>query len=256
MDCQACGHRFANVLGGEEHIDKVYSDSYFTEGNAGYSGYTLDKDLLIKRGRKYAQILQKHVPDKGRLLDVGAAAGFILKGFTEEGWDGIGLEPNQTMASYGIEELGLDMRTGTLESTVLNERFDLITMAQVVAHFYDPISAFENACSLLKPKGYLFIETWDRDSFSARLFGKHWHEYSPPSVLHWFSRDSLSDILAKIGFEEVAKGRMVKRLSGRHIRSLLSYRLGTEKLFRLIPDRITLPYPSEDLFWALYRKKD
>ena len=99
---------------------------------------------------------------------------------------GVGLEPNGAMTDFGREDLGLDMRQGTLESFDSSEKFDLVSMIQVVAHFYDPRAAFEKAAGLLDENGCLLIETWDRESVSARVFGKNWHEYSPPSVLHWF----------------------------------------------------------------------
>src|ERR1041384_3040675 len=121
------------------------------------------------------------------MLDVGAAAGFILKGFIDEGWHGTGLEPNERMAAYGRQHLELDLRCGPLENfdektgEKSDEKFDLVSMIQVAAHFYQPRKAFENAARLLAPNGHLLIETWNRGSFSARVLGRHWHEYSPPS---------------------------------------------------------------------------
>ena len=100
------------------------------------------------------------------------------------------------------------------------------------------------------------IETWNRESFSARIFGQNWHEYSPPSVLQWFSLDGLTHFLGEIGFEKIAHGRPPKKISGAHAKSLLKYRLGNNFLLKLIPDGLNFPYPSEDLFWAIYRKKN
>ena len=108
---------------------------------------------------------------------------------------------------------------------------------------------------MLNPGGLLLIETWDRGSISARVFGKNWHEYSPPSVLNWWykgrtrPRSSLH-----IGFTRIDGGRPSKKISGGHVRSLLKYRLGDNFLLKLIPEQINFPYPSEDLFWALYKK--
>jgi hypothetical protein len=33
----------------------------------------------------------------GKILDIGADAGSILEGFVDEGWDGIGIEPNKAV---------------------------------------------------------------------------------------------------------------------------------------------------------------
>jgi len=105
LTCKKCNHRFANISADVQHVDNIYNDTYFEGGdNAGYSDYYAEKDLLIKRGEKYADILDKYIT-KGTILDVGAAAGFLLKGFQNQGWEGVGIEPNKTMAKYAQEKL-------------------------------------------------------------------------------------------------------------------------------------------------------
>ena len=252
-DCLACGHRFAVIAAGEQHVNEVYDDSYFSGGGAGYSDYLAEGEMLNLRGRMYARKIAGLAPAKGKMLDVGAAAGFILRGFVDSGWQGTGLEPNAQMAKFGATTLGLHIRKGSLESFRTRDRFDLISMIQVAAHFYDPRAAFERARDLLADEGLLLIETWNRDSISARLFGRNWHEYSPPSVLQFFSEKGLTGFLEGIGFQKVAGGRPSKKISGAHARSLLKYRIGDSFLLKVIPEKLNFPYPSEDLFWAAYR---
>ncbi len=254
-DCINCSHRFTAISADENHVSKIYADDYFNGGGAGYADYLQEAELLEMRGRRYAKIIEKYSNKKGKMLDVGAAAGFLLKGFLSENWRGIGLEPNLEMAKFGCERLNLKIEQGSLESFETDKKFDLISMIQVAAHFYDPRTAFEKAFDLLEENGLLLIETWNRGSVSARIFGKNWHEYSPPSVLQFFSEKGLSEFLEKIGFEKIARGRPSKKISGAHAKSLLKYRLGDSFLLELIPDKLSFPYPSEDLFWALYRKK-
>ena len=254
QDCLKCGHRFAEISADESHVSNIYDDSYFNGGDAGYSDYFAEGEMLRKRGQMYAKKVEKFAK-AGKMLDVGAAAGFILQGFTDEDWEGIGLEPNASMAKFGQAKLNLDIRQGSLETFKTNEKFDLISMIQVVAHFYEPRAAFETAAKLLKDDGLLLIETWNRESISAKIFGKNWHEYSPPSVLQWFSINGLTEFLKDFGFEKISHGRPSKTISGEHAKSLLQYRLGNNFLLKLIPSKINFPYPSEDLFWALYRKK-
>ena len=255
LDCQNCAHRFAEIEAGETHVNKVYDNTYFNGGGAGYSDYSLEADLLRKRGQMYAKKIAKYRNSKGRILDVGAAAGFVLKGYQDEGWKGIGLEPNKSIAQIGKDTLGLDIRQNSFEKFKVDEKFDLISMIQVVAHLYDQRTSFENAAFLLNDNGLLLIETWNRDSISAKFFEKNWHEYSPPSVLHWFSLAGLTDFLKQFGFEKIADGRPSKKISGKHAKSLLKHTIGNNFLLNLIPEKFNFPYPSEDLFWALYRKK-
>lgn len=254
-DCTRCGHRFAAIAAGEAHVRDVYDDAFFNGGGAGYPDYLREAALLEQRGVTYAKRIRSVTAKTGKLLDVGAAAGFLLRGFQSEGWQGVGLEPNAEMARYGREQLGLDNRQGTLETLETDETFDLVSMIQVVAHFYDPRTAFAKARALLNDGGLLLVETWNRDAVSARLLGRHWHEYSPPSTLHFFSEQGLSDTLTTLGFEKVAGRRTMKKISGAHVKSLLKYRLGDLSLLNAIPDHLNIPYLSDDLFWALYKKK-
>jgi SAM-dependent methyltransferase len=254
-DCLCCLHRFTEISADENHVAEIYDDSYFNGGAAGYSDYLAESEMLVKRGEMYAKIVQKHSDKIGKMLDVGAAAGFLLKGFVNKNWHGIGLEPNAEMATFGRENLNLEIKQGSLEAFETDEKFDLISMIQVAAHFYAPAKAFGKASDLLNKNGLLLIETWNRESLSAQIFGKNWHEYSPPSVLQFFSEKGLSNFLETRGFEKIARGRPSKKISGAHAKSLLKYRLGDNFLLKMIPDKINFPYPSEDLFWALYRKK-
>lgn len=258
--CESCEHESAEVMASAQHISQVYDDQYFFGGGAGYTNYLAESNLLLKHGRRYAKLLSQYMKP-GLMLDVGSAAGFLLKGFTEAGWDGRGIEPNAQMAEHARTQLGLRVEAGALETFASDERYDLITMIQVIAHFVNLERAFEVVSEQLAPKGFVLIESWDRESWTARILGQRWHEYSPPSVVHWFSRDGLKQFGARFGLSAVAAGRPAKWLDGAHARSLLSYKLGTSSfgravsgLTRVIPSRMPILYPAEDLFWMLFQK--
>jgi len=240
----------------------VYDDGYFFDGGAGYLDYTSESSLLIAHGERYGNLLQKFTRP-GTVFDVGSAAGFILKGLLKTGWKGKGIEPNARMAAYARRILHLDVKTGVFEQFETDQKFDLVTMFQVIAHFYDVRKALKITVDLLDKDGLLLVETWDRDSFPARLLGSNWHHYCPPSVVNWFSIKGLNTLMKQFGFEEIARGRPSKWINGAHAKSLLRYKLASIKgrnfLYRvlsLLPDKIRIPYPSLDLFWALYRKQN
>jgi hypothetical protein len=199
----------------------------------------------------------------GTVLDVGAAAGYILKGLHQCKWEGLGLEPNATVAAHARDQLGLQVTVGTLEDYRSDHTFKLVSMIQVIAHFYDIRQALKAAAQLTEPNGFWLIETWNRNSLVAKLLGQAWHEYSPPSVLHWFSPGTLNRFVQQFGFREIARGRPPKQLKGAHAKSLLKYKLGTSRpgqlasrLLDLVPDNLIIPYPNFDLFWGLYQKSD
>jgi SAM-dependent methyltransferase len=260
-DCDACGHRFADYAPSADHVARVYGNAYFEGGGAGYADYIAEGSALRARGRWYARLVERWTRP-GDVLDVGCAAGFFLRGFVDAGWTGHGVEPNPAMAEHARTQLGLDVRTGTLEDLQVTERYDLVTLVQVVAHLVDPRRALTAAAAALKPSGLLLVETWDRRSWTARILGRRWHEYSPPSVLHWFSRRGLSDLGRAVGLRHEAEGRpRLKRIGADHARSLVTYKYGGSRAGRAalaalaaFPSAWTLPYPADDLFWMVFRR--
>ncbi len=265
QECDRCHHQFLEARPQDDHAAKVYGDDYFYGGAAGYPNYLAEGRLIREHGQRYGKLLSKYM-SPGTMLDVGAAAGFVLSGFVDRHWQGDGIEPNAQMAAFGREQLGLNVQTGTLETleqVFPNKTYDLVSMIQVLPHFYDLHQALQSAAAVTKDGGHWLIETWNRDSVSAKVLGTGWHEYSPPSVLHWFSPNDLKLLARQYGFELVAQGRPQKWIAGAHVKSLLGYKFDSmpggrllKALLRLIPDRLRIPYPAEDLFWTLFRKVD
>ena len=261
LDCGNCYHRFADIDPVDQHTDALYAVDYFTEGADGYVNYIGDGHLVQDRAGWYARLLRKQGVRCGHVLDVGAAAGFFLKGLTEFGWTGAGLEPNTEMVRYGREELKLDLRRGSLETLAAEESFDLVSMIQVVAHLVDPAEAFYKAALHTRQGGHWIVETWNYRSLCARLFGQLWHEYSPPRTLHWFSPRSIQKLASQFGMELISSGHPDKSISGEHAKSLIQHATAGSAVARviaaparLIPNGFRIPYLADDLNWFLFRK--
>jgi len=260
-DCSHCGHRFAEIDIANNHTDSVFGVDYFEGGKDGYPDYVGEKDLILAHGRRYGKVINRFT-QPGKMLDVGAAAGFIMQGYMEEGWQGIGVEPNAKMARYGREQMGLDIRTSSVEALDMTEQVDLVSMIQVLACFHDLEASLQKLADLTRHGGHWIIETYNKDSLTAKASGKGWHEYCPPSVIHWFSPETLQRTAARYGFKFVAKGRLIKRIRFEHAKTLLAYKMESlpagkvlTKTFSWIPDKWTFPYPSEDLFWMVLKKE-
>jgi 2-polyprenyl-3-methyl-5-hydroxy-6-metoxy-1,4-benzoquinol methylase len=264
FQCRACQHRFTRLERPlDEHLATTYSDAYFTGGGAGYPSYLDAAPVLAKQGKYYCELLARFGVTSGHVLDVGCAAGLLLEQFVRCGWQGLGLEPNATLAAFGRSELGLDIINASIEEfggSVPAGPFTLVLMIQVLAHLADPRSAFAKAVSKLQEGGHVLIETWDHQSRTARLFGRRWHEYSPPSVLQWFCRRSLLHLLVDHGLRVLAWGRPNKRLQWRHAQSLVEYKLPRipRRVFKTLaaaaPGNLEIPYPGDDVLWVIAQK--
>lgn len=261
QQCRKCGHRFIQLPSVENRLKEVFSDPYFFDPKEGcYPDYLRGKDILDKAGLSYAKIVSKYTTP-GKVLDVGCAAGFILKGFEKAGWIGQGLEPNDTMASYGRTELNLDIHTGGFETYETDEKFDLVNWIQVMCTFHDVDKALINLHSMLVENGLALVESWDMKSFTAKIMGKYWHEYCPPSVLNWYSDKTLIGLFNYHKFELIAKGRPVKRIMINH--ALARFDEGSPKFpfkkrmlkfFDRAVGKYSMRYPPMDLKWYIFRK--
>jgi SAM-dependent methyltransferase len=234
---------------------ETYGEEYFFGAGAGYENYLEESDLLIARGEKYASLLTEFT-EPGSILDVGSAAGFLLRGMINAGWHGLGIEPNLPLSTYARDVLHVESTCDSFETFESSHTFDAISMIQVISHFIDPARTIAKAAELLSPQGLLLIETWNRSSWTARLLGRRWHEYSPPSVLHWFTKARLTTLICDAGFEIVARGRPARWIQVGHAKSLVQFKYGSYAAAALcwLPTKLRIPYLGDDLIWILARK--
>ena len=119
----------------------------------------------------------------------------------------------------------------------------------------------QNVKQLSKPGGLVLVESWDMNCLAARFFGASWHEYCPPSVVHWFSDDTLKQLFKYYGFELIAKGRPSKKINLKHGLAIIAENSSSSSLkkrfFNFLSRTlggIAVPYPPVDVKWYLFKK--
>jgi hypothetical protein len=130
----------------------------------------------------------------------------FLRVARERGWNICGVEPSLAAETFNRDDLPI--LSGTLETVVLpSQRFDLITLWDVLAHVQNPLQLLAKARELLAENGAVLVKTPNRtcmDVAIARVLnllqsGRGWL-HIPAQVFH-FSRQSLVEILARAGFD-------------------------------------------------------
>jgi SAM-dependent methyltransferase len=265
LECTGCGHQFADLEDWAGHLEREYGDDYFSGGGAGYDNYLRDEKIFTARGKWYSKLVNDYATQfsgERRVLEVGCAAGFGLIGFREAGWNCEGIEPNLSMVTFARDKLGLGVFQSDIDTWSTHAGYDLVNLLQVLPHFPNPKKSLAKAASWLNARGMILIETWRRDSWTAKMTGKLWHEYNPPSVLHWFTLDELIRLGKSSGLTLVRHGRPAKYISKQHAKSLLLHqaeRLPCASLFKKMIEFTPLPsqvrYPAEDLVWLLFQKQ-
>ncbi len=258
-ECAACRHRFLDYRVTDSHVAEIYDEDYFFGGGAGYTNYLDETIVHRKTGSYYGQLLNRYAGAGRRLLDVGAAAGCVMQGLAQAGWQCEGVEPCREIIDHAAADQKIHWTQ--LDQLSLPDTVDAITMIQVLPHLVELRDSLTNAAKLTSDDGLWLIETWNYRSLTARLCGSNWHEYTPPGVLHWFTPESLQMLCSQFGMTPIAQGRRRKRLSGAHLKSGVRHALRNSPLHKLVsaclsivPDRAIVPYPSEDLFWMVFRK--
>jgi SAM-dependent methyltransferase len=139
-----------------------------------------------------------HVPEKGRVLDIGCAEGSFLLHFRERGWSTVGIEPS-SFAVYGRQAYGLDIRHGSFDAVDLPAgAFDLVTALRVLEHVEGPREDLVRIRTLLKPGGLLYLEV--PDVWKPRHDPR---EFLGAQHLRLFTAGSLRALLRRAGFTPI-----------------------------------------------------
>jgi 2-polyprenyl-3-methyl-5-hydroxy-6-metoxy-1,4-benzoquinol methylase len=228
LKCPRCGTFFRAQLPSADDLRQIYSGAYFLEeseesGGQGYKDYLGEERNHRANSLARLIFLEEH-GRRGKLLDVGCAAGFFLDEARKRGWSGSGVELAPTMAAYARTQLALDVREE--EFARFNgepQTFDAVTMWDYIEHSTDPAGDLRRAAQLLQPGGLLALSTGDASSVAARISGRRWHLLTPRHHNFFFTRASLQRAVRDAGFEVVS----AKYLSSRYSVQYLFHKLRT-----------------------------
>ena len=257
--CGGCGVLRLDPMPAPETAAALYDEGYFTESTSGgYHDYLADEAIHRRNARRHLDRLESlGARPPGRLLEVGAAAGFLLDEARRRRWDPVGVEV-APIADHARHELGLVVHRRVADLAVPSDpaaAFDAAVMNQVLEHLPEPDVALTEVAAQMAPGGVLTIETWNRDAQVARRLGAGWQQVTPPSVLWLFSADDLRRLLAAAGFADVTVTRATKWVS---VATVLGQSADdTGPLRRLADSRvgaIGLPYHLGDLVVVTARR--
>jgi 2-polyprenyl-3-methyl-5-hydroxy-6-metoxy-1,4-benzoquinol methylase len=145
--------------------------------------------------RDIAEAERMWLPAKpGRLLDVGAGDGEFVARMRGEGWDARGVEPDRDAVARARERYGVELDVGTVEDVEPSERFDAITLDNVIEHVPDPIDTLRQCATRLAKGGVLLLITPNADSLGEASYGVRWRGLEPPRHLHIFAPASMRAI--------------------------------------------------------------
>ena len=204
VECAACDMRYVSPMPTLEELTAHYQNAAYFEGESeqGYLNYVDMKKALLPHFRRRLQHIEAQLPQRGKILDVGCAAGYFLEAARQRGWQISGLELSQEMA-HNAEQL-LHVPIYTALDAVPDRDFDAITLWEVIEHLPDPIDTLRQLRDRLRPGGQLMLSTPNNGHWQAFRSKEQWIGYRPPSHLQYFMRETLADALRRVGFERIA----------------------------------------------------
>lgn len=199
-------------------------------------------------------------PANGRkLLDVGCYTGIFVDVALKHGWNAMGVEPSHWASAFAQQQ-GLPVIEGTLATANITDASqDVVTLWDVIEHLPDPLVELREVARVVKPDGWTVVHTMDIDSLAAKVMHGRW-PWLMKMHLIYFSQQTMSDMLRKVGFQPVYSKAM-----GRYLRlgyfatrvAALSPRVG--KPFSTLIERtglkgLPIPLNFGDLFTVYARR--
>ncbi len=206
--CGDCGLLFADPMplpvGGLRQHYEIEADDYFEAH---------DSDDKLDRAGELIREAENLLGRKGKLLDVGTGRGEVIAAALAADWRVEGVEPSETFADHTERRTGAKIWREAIEnSDIADEEFDVVILAAVLEHLYDPDAVVAKAARVLRPGGLLYLDVPNEAGLFFRVgnlyqkaLRRDWCvNLSPtfsPFHVFGFSPRSLNKLLAKHGFK-------------------------------------------------------
>ena len=202
VKCTKCGLVYVNPRLQKNELINIYTENYFDNDAVGYLHYKDISELRTKNFQKWVADATSYfqAPVSCRALDIGCAAGYCLDVFKAMGWDACGVEVNKAYASQ-LKQDGYKVYNAPLLEINFNERYDIITLFDVVEHLTDLREHFSKLGSILSDNGIIVIITPDFNSLQRRIFGKKWFQFKPVEHINYFNLHTLKNLVESSGLK-------------------------------------------------------
>jgi 2-polyprenyl-3-methyl-5-hydroxy-6-metoxy-1,4-benzoquinol methylase len=225
-DCASCGLVYLWPQLTDEEVRDMFTRLY-TEGEGSvaelktYYDFTYrdvpDNPLVELYERWLDAIEQRRAP--GRLLDIGCGTGLFLAVARRRGWEPYGVDDCAEATAHAREHFGLDVSDGAFtDFAAEGDRFDAISMWDIIEHARDPVGLLQAAQGVLAPGGVIGISTPNQRSIldvvagalyrlsGGRVTGPLEKFYIEQHFLY-YSPETLAASIRKAGLEVVTLER-------------------------------------------------
>jgi SAM-dependent methyltransferase len=218
--CDACALERIDPPPTNETLSAIYGKHYYDAWGLHSDASTVSQ--LKKATFSYVLGQLPPLPSGAKLLDCGAATGFLLEIAKERGFEPYGVELSEFGANAIAEKFGAGHAfRGEIENASFPDAkpgsFQAITMCDYIEHVRNPRRVLERARKLLAKGGVIALTTPDTDSLTHRTLAKGWSHYKVEH-LYYFGHDNIAQVLHAAGFNHVEFKPLWKALNLKYIR--------------------------------------
>ena len=176
---------------------------------------------------------------KGRFLEIGCSTGEMLAAASSS-LAAVGVEPDER-TSRAARAQGLDVFGGTLRDARFPDGyFDAAAMYHVIEHVPSPREELRELRRVIKPGGWLVLETPNIATLWYRLLGARWRQFIPDHIF-FFTPMTITRLCEGGGFEVRELRSVGKAMSLRlFINRLGRYHRWSANLLEAVGDRLRL----------------
>lgn len=208
--CCACGTGYVNPQPSAASLKSFYacrghgskSLTSFDEVMASeveFPNSTVDAQRMVTYAKELLGPCQEGT---AKALDIGSGYGFFSQAALEQGFQVIAVNPasaeNRIFKQLnGFEPIPLFFE----EVDFGTEKFDLVILSQVLEHLLDPFQVLVKVRNLIKPDGVIAIAVPNVEAILIKILKSRSSFLGLPEHIIHFSRQGLSAILQRAGFE-------------------------------------------------------
>ena len=266
MCCRSCGLYFVSVSssavreGVANHSPVIAGAAATVSASSASEQVTAEMVRLAERARDLA-LVEPHVEQSeqpwrelmarerlsdlkrfvsaGRLLEIGCSTGEMLA-VVRESFEAFGVEADSASCQVA-KERDLQCFNGALADAKFPDgNFDVAVLYHVIEHFPSPRAELVELHKVIKPGGWLTIETPNIANFWFRLLGARWRQFIPDHIF-FFTPQTLTRMCAEAGFEIVELRKAGKLMSVRLLISRIGrYHRPTARLLSIVSRKLGL----------------
>jgi len=113
-----------------------------------------------RRLQRCIDLITPHVRAGAEVLEIGSGDGAMLRFLKDIGARPTGIDIDAASAASMREAIGVPILAGAFEDIEFHgKKFDAVVLVHLIEHFFEPVAMLRRIRDLLKPGGWVFVET-------------------------------------------------------------------------------------------------